>query len=61
MKAMRMLTCKRGPKAELRIDPQSAKLMAARLKSPEGQALLDELARVYARAAADRLLDEQTT
>jgi hypothetical protein len=45
---------------ELRISPESQKALKARMESPEGQELLDELARCFVQAAVERLLKEQT-
>jgi hypothetical protein len=46
-------------KVELRISPESERLLRERLASPEGQQLIDELAMVYVEAAARRLLKEE--
>jgi hypothetical protein len=43
---------------ELRLDPKSAERLQTCLSNAEGQALLDELDRIYARAAVDRLPKE---
>jgi len=42
----------------LRIDPESARLLRERLATPQGHALLEELARCYARAAVNRTIEE---
>jgi hypothetical protein len=44
---------------ELRISPESQKALKERMESPEGQELLDELARCFVQAAVTRLLKEQ--
>jgi hypothetical protein len=40
--------------------PEGQKALKARMESPEGQELLDELARCFVQAAVERLLKEQT-
>jgi hypothetical protein len=62
---MRPSSCKiskgnRRRPTELRISPESQKALKARMESPEGQELLDELARCFVQAAVERLLKEQT-
>jgi hypothetical protein len=44
---------------ELRISLESQKALKERMESPEGQELLDELARCFVQAAVTRLLKEQ--
>jgi hypothetical protein len=44
---------------ELRVSPESQKALKERMESPEGQELLDELARCFVQAAVTRLLKEQ--
>jgi hypothetical protein len=48
----------RRPATVLRLDPASETWLKQRLESPEGQALLLELARVYARAAVDAAIED---
>ena len=50
---------KRRPTTELRISPESQKALKERMESPEGQELLDELARCFVQAAVTRLLKEK--
>jgi hypothetical protein len=50
---------KRLPPTELRISPESQKALKERMESPEGQELLDELARCFVQAAVTRLLKEK--
>jgi hypothetical protein len=50
---------KRRPSTELRVTPESEKWLKDRAESPEGQMLLDELARCFVQAAVTRLLKEQ--
>ncbi len=50
----------RRPPTELRVTPESEKWLKDRAASPEGQMLLDELARCSVQAAVTRLLKEQT-
>ena len=50
---------KRRRPTELRISPESQKALKERMESPEGQELLDELARCFVQAAVARLLEEQ--
>jgi hypothetical protein len=52
---------KRKPRGrrELKISPESQKTLQERLESPEGQSLIDELARCFVQAAVTRLLKEQ--
>lgn len=50
---------KRRPPTELRISPESQKALKERMESPEGQELLDELARCFVQAAVTRLLKEK--
>lgn len=52
---------KRKPRSqrELKISPESQKALQKRLESPEGQSLIDELARCFVQAAVTRLLKEQ--
>jgi hypothetical protein len=52
------MSARKRRSVELRLDPESAQQLQARLSSAGGQALLDELGRSYARAALDRLLKE---
>jgi hypothetical protein len=42
----------------LRVDPASQEWLKQRLESPEGQALLLDLARIYARAAVDKAIED---
>jgi len=46
------------PTTKLLIDPASQEWLKKRLASPEGKALLLELARTFARAAVDNLMRE---
>ena len=50
---------KRRRPTELRISPESQKALRERMESPEGQELLDELARCFVQAAVTRLLEER--
>jgi len=52
---------KRKPRGqtELRISAETQKALKERLESPEGQSLIDELARCFVQAAVTRLLKEQ--
>jgi hypothetical protein len=50
---------KRRPPTEIRVTPESEKWLKERAASPEGQMLLDELARCFVQAAVTRLLKEQ--
>jgi len=43
---------------KLRLGPESTRRLQARVSSAEGQALLDEPGRIYARATVNRLLKE---
>ena len=56
---MRASSGKRRPPTELRISPESQKALKERMESPEGQELLDELARCFVQAAVTRLLKEK--
>jgi hypothetical protein len=42
------------------VDPESARRLKARLATPEGQALLEEIAKCYARAALNRMIETAT-
>ena len=44
---------------ELRISPESHKALRERMETPEGQELLDEIARCFVQAAVTRLLKEK--
>jgi hypothetical protein len=50
---------KRGQQTEIRVAPESEKWLKERAASPEGQILLDELARCFVQAAVTRLLKER--
>ena len=52
---------KRNPRVqtELIISPESLKALKERSESPEGQMLLDELARCFVQAAVTRLMKER--
>jgi hypothetical protein len=50
---------KRRHPTEIRVTPESKKWLKERAASPEGQILLDELARCYVQAAVTRLLKER--
>ena len=50
---------KRRGQTVLKISPESRKALQERSESPEGQMLLDELARCFVQAAVTRLLKEQ--
>ena len=50
---------KRRPQTQIRVTPESEKWLKERAASPEGQMLLDELARCFVQAAVTRLLKEQ--
>jgi hypothetical protein len=50
---------KRRGQTELRISPEFQKFLKERRESPEGQELLDEIARCFFQAAVTRLLKEQ--
>jgi hypothetical protein len=43
---------------ELKISPESQKALQERIESPEGQELLNEIARCFVHAAVTRLLKE---
>jgi hypothetical protein len=47
------------PKEEFKPNPESEKWFRERAASPEGERLLDELARCFVQAAVTRLLKEQ--
>jgi hypothetical protein len=50
---------KRRPPTEIKVTPESEKWLKERAASPEGQMLLDELARCFVQAAVTRLLMER--
>jgi hypothetical protein len=49
------------PKEEFKPDPEHVKWCRERAATPEGEQLLDELARCFVQAAVTRLLKEQET
>jgi len=51
-------TKSRRPTTVLRVDPASQEWLKQRLESPEGQAVLLELTRIYARAAVDKAIED---
>jgi hypothetical protein len=57
--SVKIIKGKRRRPTELRISPESQKALRERMESPEGQELLDELARCFVQAAVTRLLKEQ--